>query len=1305
MPSNIVLPTVIVEAKSVFGNFIPARALLDCGSQISIIRSDLVVRLGLKRYKSDIPIVGVSGLLANDGEHIVKFYFRSLSNLDVLFSVTAAVFKNPTNYLVTKQSSLNYEIKVSDDGTFISNKVDIILGCDILGQILNGERLDLGQGHNKNGPYALGTVFDYTVFGPPCSVVSDSCVARDERISGTTLLQAVEKFWKTEEPPNVFAINPLDIECERLFSTTTTRDGDGKYITRLPLLPDHKRLGDSKQIAMKRFLLLERRFNRDSEFKNKYVEFVNEYIKLGHMRLSELQTDLSSEHYFLCHHGVFKKSGDVEKIRVVFDGSVKTSTGVSLNDCLYSGPRLQNNITKIIINFRLPLIVFCTDVKMMFRQSWVNPADRKYQLILWRASPSEPIQVFALTTTTYGLKSSPFIAIRCLHQLANDDGHRFPLASNIIFNNSYVDDLYGGADDLAEAQRIKTELIGLMSAGGYELRKWASNNQLLLEGLPSEHIETPKFFDDSSEGFIKVLGVQWNPRDDSFSYRLKIPKLGLVTRRSILSLVSKLYDPLGWISPVVFRMKLYLQSVLGKSNNANKVEWDTPLPDDFACKWYDIITDLSNLEKISLRRCFKLNNNVRYSIHGFCDGSSLGYSASVYLRSVYSDGLVSTHLIIGKSRVAPLRTLQTIPKLELNGALLLCKLINHVMECLQSQLVIDEVVAWCDSTIVLAWLRTPPHELQVFEGNRVSQIISSLVKIQWRHVPSDMNCADVGSRGSSAEAIVEHPLWWGAPWLSLPSEGWPLDISVISSRDIPGLRAKVLVNVCTLDSAAGFDLFSRYSSYDKLLNVTAFIVRFIRISCKNNLRLFSYDRIDNTIFRDKNVQMSERKCALNVLISLVQLEHYSDEIADLKSGKQIRSSLRRLNVFIDKNNLLRVGGRLSNSDLSYSAKYPILLPYKHRFTELLVSHYHKSFCHIGANALSGILSRSYWIVSIRRLTRYITFKCIQCYRLRGVTSQPFMADLPRDRVTEARAFAGVGTDFAGPFLIKSSSLRGAKTQKCYLCVFVCLSTKGVHLEVVSDLSVEAFVAAFTRFVSRRGLPCMVRSDCGTNFTGTNRYLRELYIFIRDNNLEIERNLTNFNIKWLFNSPSAPNQGGLFEAAVKSAKNLAKRVLGETKLTFEELTTFFTKVEAVLNSRPLCPISSDPNDLEVLTPGHFMIGQPLVALPEYSFEATNLNRLSRYQQIQKFSQHFWSRWRNEYLHTLQQRYKWTSVAEPPKLNDLVLIKEDNSSPLQWRRGRIIKLYPGANGVIRNVELKTEGGILMRPISKLCKLPIE
>ncbi|CAH2109072.1 unnamed protein product [Euphydryas editha] len=276
-----------------------------------------------------------------------------------------------------------------------------------------------------------------------------------------------------------------------------------------------------------------------------------------------------------------------------------------------------------------------------------------------------------------------------------------------------------------------------------------------------------------------------------------------------------------------------------------------------------------------------------------------------------------------------------------------------------------------------------------------------------------------------------------------------------------------------------------------------------------------------------------------------------------------------------------------------------------------------------------------------------------------------MGDLPSDRVTETRPIAGVGTDFACPFSVKTSTLRNSKTVKAYLCVFVCLSTKGVHLGLVSAFSTKAFVATLDRFVSRRGLPSLIRSDCGTNFKGTNNYLKEIYDFLASNETEIASRLASRRITWKFSLALCPHWGGIFESVLKVAKTHLRRVIGESILTFEELATVFCKIEAFLNSRPLFPLSSDPNDLEALTPGHFLIGQPLNALPEYSF--------------------------------VDQRVKWTDKTDPPHIGDLVLVKDANSPPLCWRRGRILNLVLGADGVPRLAEIQVDGSVLKRAVS--------
>ncbi|CAK1598326.1 unnamed protein product [Parnassius mnemosyne] len=316
-----------------------------------------------------------------------------------------------------------------------------------------------------------------------------------------------------------------------------------------------------------------------------------------------------------------------------------------------------------------------------------------------------------------------------------------------------------------------------------------------------------------------------------------------------------------------------------------------------------------------------------------------------------------------------------------------------------------------------------------------------------------------------------------------------------------------------------------------------------------------------------------------------------------------------------------------------------------------------------------------------------------------------MAPLPAARLIPCNVFEHVGVDLGGPFFTKESLRRNARVERSYLALFICYSTKAVHLEVLSSLSSDCFLACLDRFVARRGVCSFLYSDCGTNFIAASKHLTEVQRFMLEQKNNILEGCSKRQIIWRFNPPGAPHMGGLWEAGIKSAKYLLTRAVGEKSLTFEELTTVFCKVEAILNSRPLCPLpaSDNPDEFNVLTAGHFLIGKGLTAVPEYNVEDITINRLSRWQYIQKCSQMFWRRWSHEYLNTLQQKAKWHSDRSNIKIGDLVIIKTDNVPPCNWPLGRIEALHPGPDGIVRCVTLRTQKSTLQRPVNKLSPLP--
>lgn len=1255
--------------------------------------------LNLPLNSTSLKIAGVGNHHTQESKASITIVCRPIHHDSPTITATAHILESVTGYLPLQKVPHIARVRgqppipLADQEYDTPAPIDLLLGCDVLGQVLDGTKVSLGRGK----PIAFGTIFDFTLIGP----IQDLCTAPSNQsnsahiissqpesdVSTHEICRSLERFWESEEPQPHIQTSPLQEQCEEIFRTTTTRDPSGRYMVTLPFLPDAPTLGNTHAIALRRFLNLEKKLQANPPLRSKYVDFMNDYLNMGHMSPCHPSTFANKPHFFIPHHGIFKAGSD--KLRTVFDGSSKSSNGVSLNDCLHTGPALQQDIVDIIMSFRTHPVVFSTDIRMMFRNILIHPDQRQYQLILWRSSPDQPLLTYALNTVTYGLRSSPYHAIRTLLQLADDEGHRYPQAAHILRRSIFVDDILCGHDSVESAQALQTELINLLALGGFQLSKWTSNSPQLLEQFPDDQCDMPKDFDLSPESnSIKVLGIQWIPQTDEFTYRISLPSLTQATKRSILSTVASLYDPNGWVTPVIFRAKLLLQKLW-----LMKLGWDEPTPDEVHTEWQHISQDLPQLSSLRLPRLIcKYKSTSTYSLHGFADASEAGFGAVIYLHELNANGQVNVHLVIAKSKVAPIKNKLTIPKLELSASALLSQLMTRVSAELSAHITISQHICWSDSTIVLAWLNTPPHRLQTFEANRVAKIKSSPTSFTWRHVPTNLNPADCASRGMSAYALSTHDLWWSPTWLKEPPHTWPKMPTALGHHALPGLKPqKVPAHIAVPD--LDHELLTRFSSLDKLVGVTACIKRFI----------FNSQHTPD-VRRSGPLTASERRDALLFWVRSVQQNEFAEDLHRLRTNKLCTNRLQRLSPFL-KDGLLRVGGRLSHASIRYDAQHPLILPSSSPLVDLIIDHYHKIHCHPGADTLHAILRQQFWILSARRVVRHRVFKCIRCFRCRAQPTAPYMGDLPADRVNPQPIFSQVTTDFAGPFFVKSSTLRNAKLLKAYFCIFVCLSTKAVHLEAVSALTTEAFLAALQRFISRRGTPVLIRSDCGTNYVGARNHLIEVQNFLAANNDAITHRLANQHITWLLNPPKGPWFGALHEINVKSTKQLLYRVIGEQHFTFEEFSTLLARIEAVLNSRPLCPLSSDPSDFEPLTAGHFIIGRPLTALPEPSFDDRPLSAHKRFQLIQALSQRFWTLWTKSYLHTLQTRSKWLSPSSPPQVGELVLIKEDDLPPLQWRLGRITRTIPGKDGMIRVVDLDTAHGHLRRPVLKIARLPLD
>ncbi|XP_045509299.1 uncharacterized protein LOC123704855 [Colias croceus] len=455
--------------------------------------------------------------------------------------------------------------------------------------------------------------------------------------------------------------------CEDIYERTHERDSNGKYIVTLPfktgklLSPE----GNTREVAVRRLLQLERRFKRDPDLKKEYLKVIEEYKELKHIE-EVPEKEINKKAVYLPHHAVVRQDKETTKTRVVFDASCKGSNNVSLNDELLPGPVLQEDLRNIIMRWRTHKICFVSDIQKMYRMIWMNRNDVDYQRIVWRNDPTENIQDMRLLTVTFGTASAPYLAVRTLKQLAADEGHHFPEAARILNEDFYVDDCMSGGDDLEQCIQLRKDLTELLRRGGFDLKKWSSNSAEFLQSLEPNDRSTKAHLDIKLDGIVKALGVQWNLGTDRFEYNFSLESIDddnvIITKRNILSDIQKLFDPLGWIAPCIVLAKILMQKLW-----LEKANWDEDLNIFIKEEWKNIRNDLQNIKDITIDRWLgTVNTNFdTIEIHGFSDASTLAYAAVVYCRVRNDDGTYSTSLIAARTRVAPLKTISWLRNNEL----------------------------------------------------------------------------------------------------------------------------------------------------------------------------------------------------------------------------------------------------------------------------------------------------------------------------------------------------------------------------------------------------------------------------------------------------------------------------------------------------------------------------------------------------------------------------------------------------------------------------------------------------------------
>ena len=1301
---EVIMQTALTQISTDSSCSAPARILFDTGSSRSFVTECLQKSAKFEVIGSETIALGTFGDQKRRNVTYTKVRVPLCTSSSsheisacVVPNITSPISKVPldvTRHPSLKAMKLAEPLDSSDDRL----NIDILVGLDHYYELIGSDRLTLDDGLVLlESPFGLVTAGKVDVPDRSKKQVAQdvhSCLITSHMLEWDSEFD-LQRFWALEEMCSD-ELSSDDAAYQKFLDTVHLEHG--RYVVSWPWKEVHADLPNNYGLALGRLKSLWNRLRDQLDVLHQYDSIIHDQLAQGIIEPVEHGMQQGKLTHYLPHHCVVKPSHTTTKIRIVYDASAKASPTVpSLNDCLYAGPSLVPDLCGILLRFRLSPVAIISDIEKAFLQISLSEPDRDVTRFLWLRDPSLPVEpdnlrVFRFCRVPFGVVSSPFLlAATISHHLKTCS---IPEASQILAN-TYVDNVIGGAMSDEDALQYYRSAKAVFAAASMNLREWSTNSPAVMKQLPSQ---------DCANGTVqKCLGLVWDTVSDTLGY-LPVPATQPArTKRQILQRISRFFDPLGLQSPVLIQAKVFMQTLWKL-----EVGWDDPLPDEITKQWSLVSQDITEASLQTYSRFLGPLSSGSVELHVFCDASQLAYAAVAYLR-VLDQLQPVANIIFSKSRVAPVKQV-SIPRLELLAAVLGAKVVRFL--CQHLPYVFTSVVLWSDSTTVLHWLSSDEN-LPTFVRNRVA-VIKSVPQVEFRYVKSSFNPADLPSRGVTSSSLSSNELWWHGP--SFLSSACAITVAVVpgegltdSSHSLEGSKeqcpkhsqTKKITDALSGESSPPFGIdASKFSSFEALVRVSALCVRFL---C----------RVRRAESARGPVTVSELRKSRLTWLQHAQKSDYHDVIKAIKEHRP-HPLVTKLNLFLDQDGLIRCGGRLDNADLRYESKYPVLVPRDHPIARLLILDSHREVLHAGVKHTLSWLRLRYWIPKGRACVKLHIGKCQLC-RLHhgGPYTVPQMAPLPTMRATSVAPFSHVGIDYFGPVYVKHQST----DQKAWVCLFVCMSTRAVHMELVNDMTAEEFLLALRRFVARRGTPSVIVSDNAAQFKTGKSVLDLAWIHLTTDDGVISYASRN-NVEWKFIVPQSPWMGGSYERIVGVVKRSLRKAVGKRLYTFNQLSTILNEVEAIVNSRPIVYVDDDIDD--VLTPSHFLCLRNscgfLPALlpseaddPDY-VPTDNLasKLLETWKKGQRNLDQFWTSWRNDYLLNLREsqtsQHKQPRVNNcSPKIGDVVLVKDDLPRGF-WRLGRLTSVQKSADGLVRSATVTTaDKKELKRPISLL--YPIE
>ncbi|XP_060808788.1 uncharacterized protein LOC106133502 isoform X2 [Amyelois transitella] len=1152
-------------------------ALLDDGSTATIIEADIATAIGATGPTQNITVNGIGGLSTNKTISFVDFKIKGRYTHDTFLIKNARAMSG---------LSLSPQTLHRDNIASYEHLVDLLDILPYEGAIATPSIL-IGAEHwylsitreirkgKHNEPVACLTALGWTLYG----------VA----LSETKLVEFVNNLsWSTKSSKNEeldFIIknqykldsigiskqdtihSKQDIRAIHILEKTAKRLPSGRFEVGLPWRDDILNVPDSYPQALSRFLSLEKRMQRSTTFSMAYETFINNMLTKEYAeecdpdsyhkqyKSQDVRVDPSIK-FYLPHFGIYHPQK--HKLRVVLDAAAK-SEGINLNSLLIPGPDLLKSLLNILFRFREGRIALIADIKEMFSQIRVRKKDRDALRFLWKPSSSDSssqltIKEYRMSTVIFGASCSPFIAQFVKNKNAKSFAEKYPKAVDAILYDHYMDDYVGSLDSITEAAQLAHDIVNIHSAACMEMRGWTSNDRAALN-MVNTNLQAAQMLDVNSSVScdVKVLGVEWNPsvdqlgfRDPGFCFPITL------TKREVLSMLMKVYDPLGLLGPIVVKGRILFQQTWRSG-----IDWDTYLPTSEVNKWTAWYRELTNAVTIKIPRWYASaegSEPLQRDLHIFVDASEQAYACVAYWRFKYKNETIKVALICSKARVSPLKP-TSIPRLELQAALIGSRLALAIQEGHRKKP--DNIYYWTDSMIVLGWLRSDARSFKPFVAHRVAEICENSNIENWQWVPSEFNVADDITRSEHINFDSSHRWFTGPSFLLDSPENWPSKPTKFppNSSELKSQPAEsiAVVALISLPQPVTADI-NRFSNWLRLLRATARAhqaAEYFRnfLACRQNSKITKVLRFSSaTTTALPPLTADHIKAAERHILQRAQMDCFAEELYAISNSLPLtrRSRLKKMSPVL-KGRLLHMSGRIKAAEgIDPETRSPVLLDGHHPAVRLLIQSYHEKAVHANNALVINEIRQRFWIVGLRNTIRSIVNKCILCRIRKAQPMNPIMGDLPPQRLAHhQRPFTYTGIDYFGPITVTI----GRRHEKRYVALLTCLTCRALHLELLAE------------------------------------------------------------------------------------------------------------AEAIVNSRPLAHVSTDPDDPTTLTPFHFLIGTSSVeCLPTATFNENTFAGRSEWKKALQLADHFWNRWVREVLPTLQLRER--NKDEHIDIDDVVIIADGN-----------------------------------------------